>query len=51
MKVGDTVRLKSGSSLMTIESIEGDQVFCVWSNNKNEIERKKFIKDTLELDE
>lgn len=51
MKVGDTVRLKSGSLLMTIESIEGNEVTCVWNNSKNEIERQVFIKDVLVLDD
>ena len=28
--VGDTVQLKSGGPYMTIETITGDEVTCVW---------------------
>lgn len=30
LSVGDVVRIKSGGKTMTIEEIEGSEVFCVW---------------------
>jgi len=45
--VGDTVQLKSGGDVMTVEKIEVDNVFCVWSQDKK-VERDKFVAVTLE---
>jgi uncharacterized protein YodC (DUF2158 family) len=54
-KVGDTVRLKSGGPLMTIESIApypggGLRAFCVWFE-KNEQKRGNFPPEALEADD
>ena len=51
MEEGNTVRLKSGSLLMTIEEINGSDISCVWINDKDEIKRGVFSDKTLELDE
>jgi len=45
--VGDVVQLKSGGDVMTVEKIEGDNVFCVWSHDKK-VERDTFVAATLE---
>ncbi|MBF0169404.1 MAG: DUF2158 domain-containing protein [Alphaproteobacteria bacterium] len=47
--VGDTVRLKSGGPVMTIEKMENDRIFCVWFDSKNELQRNGFHAPTLEL--
>ena len=57
-KPGDLVRLKSGSALMTVESV-GDKwgeptVFCVWSENvrgKQDVMRDSFPPTALEFGE
>jgi uncharacterized protein YodC (DUF2158 family) len=53
LKIGDTVRLKSGGELMTVEGLDTtDQNFvhCVWHDNKKSV-RDTYHKDTLELDD
>ena len=45
--VGDTVRLKSGGSIMTVDNIEGDKVTCVWSV-KGDIKRETFTAASLQ---
>jgi len=30
IKIGDVVRLKSGSEKMTVENVEGEKTFTVW---------------------
>lgn len=47
LTIGDTVVLKSGSSLMTINSIQGDEALCIWSKN-GEIQQHWFNLKTLE---
>jgi len=32
IKVGDTVRLKTGGCAMTVEAIEGWKAVCVWTD-------------------
>jgi uncharacterized protein YodC (DUF2158 family) len=50
MTNGDTVRLKSGSELMTIEEISSNEATCVWMDKNKEIKRETFKLITLELD-
>lgn len=44
--VGDVVQLNSGGEAMTIEEIDGDDVFCVWFEGKR-VERATFVAATL----
>jgi uncharacterized protein YodC (DUF2158 family) len=41
-KPGDTVKLKSGGPLMTIQSITGDEAWCEWFNAKEERQSGSF---------
>jgi len=43
LKVGDVVELKSGSDVMTVKSINGDDVVCVWYDYDN----SKTVTDTF----
>ena len=45
--VGDTVQLKSGGEVMTVEKMEGDTVSCVWMVDKKVV-RDAFVRVTLE---
>jgi uncharacterized protein YodC (DUF2158 family) len=45
-EIGDVVVLKSGGEKMTVEEIDGDQISCLWSENKR-IERACFNAATL----
>ena len=38
---GDTVMLKSGGEVMTVEEIADGQAWCVWHNGKK-VERDSF---------
>lgn len=44
--VGDNVQLKSGGNPMTVDKIDGDDIWCVWSDG-NKIHREKFSRGTL----
>ncbi len=50
-KKGQTVRLKSGGPLMTIDSINGEEATCEWFDSKQEIQIRTFNLHVLELDE
>ena len=50
MKVGDTVRLKSGGPLMTIDAIENEVAWCIWFE-KNKREMSRFQLTSLLLDQ
>jgi uncharacterized protein YodC (DUF2158 family) len=44
--VGDTVRLKSGSPIMTVEAVDHHEgknmVHCVWFDDKKQLQRQTF---------
>jgi uncharacterized protein YodC (DUF2158 family) len=53
-KIGDVVRLKSGSAPKTIEFVgtspQGNPyVACVWEDEKGNNQRSEFHPDTLEI--
>ena len=51
IKVGDEVRLKSGGTPMTVESIDSDgSISCVWWDGKG-YQKFEFSADMLRLDE
>ena len=45
-EAGDTVMLKSGGPVMTVEEVEGTDVYAVWFD-KNQEKRDMFQKATL----
>lgn len=45
-KVGDTVLLKSGGEVMTVEGVAEDLIGCVWFNGEK-VERSSFDPATL----
>jgi uncharacterized protein YodC (DUF2158 family) len=45
--IGDTVRLKSGGAIMTVEKIDGQNVHCVWQR-EGETKRETFAVAILE---
>jgi uncharacterized protein YodC (DUF2158 family) len=45
--VGDTVSLKSGSHLMTVEGVDGETVDCVWAA-KDDFKSRRFSAAELE---
>ncbi|WP_167759852.1 DUF2158 domain-containing protein [Massilia horti] len=46
-EVGDTVQLKSGGDVMTVEKMESETVTCVWMQEKK-VMRDTFVRATLE---
>ena len=48
MEIGATVELSSGGQLMTVESIQGDEVHCVWMG-RGDVKRAKFGKNLLRM--
>ncbi|QSB00287.1 DUF2158 domain-containing protein [Methylomonas sp. EFPC1] len=53
LNIGNTVRLKSGGTLMTVEGFDEkkrDFVVCVWHEKERPF-RESYHQDTLELDD
>ena len=44
--VGDSVQLKTGGQRMTVERIEGDEVWCAWSDGKR-VHKETFVAGAL----
>jgi uncharacterized protein YodC (DUF2158 family) len=47
LRVGDTVRLRSGSPVMTIGSITGDAAHCIWFSREETVCSETFGLDVL----
>ena len=45
---GELVRLRSGGPLMTVSSIKGDQVHCVWTEDRGQPADATFPADVLQ---
>lgn len=50
LKNGDTVRLKSGGPLMTVDYSREERVGCIWFNKYDDLHRHEFPIDLLEFD-
>jgi uncharacterized protein YodC (DUF2158 family) len=48
LKAGDVVVLKSGGQALTVASIEGDTVECVWIGEEGELFREELPAVVLE---
>lgn len=48
MKIGDVVILKSGSEIMTVRCIRGDQINCEWFENE-ELREHDYLIEQLEI--
>ncbi len=48
LKAGDVVVLKSGGQALTVASIEGDMVECVWIGEEGELFREELPSVVLE---
>jgi len=48
-KIGDTVRLKSGGPLMTVDKVSDKGISCTWFKDK-ELEYAAFTPATLKAD-
>lgn len=48
MKIGDIVRMKGSHVLMTVNSIEGTHVNCLWFTEDNELRAGMFHINALE---
>ncbi|WP_281278399.1 YodC family protein [Sulfitobacter sabulilitoris] len=42
---GDRVQIKSGGPIMTVESVDGDSVHCIWFQGKSP--NQSIARDTL----
>ena len=42
LRSGDLVRLRSGGALMTVDTVQGDQVICYWSTGYGETRSGSF---------
>ncbi len=47
MKPGDIVNLKSGGPLMTVNSVKGHEIECVWNDDRGRPGRGMFIDTSL----
>jgi uncharacterized protein YodC (DUF2158 family) len=50
-KAGDTVRLKSGGPLMTVSSVNDQEVCCEWFNDKHQPQLRCFGPALLKKDD
>ncbi|MES2207313.1 MAG: DUF2158 domain-containing protein [Pseudomonadota bacterium] len=47
LKIGDVVKVKSGSKKMTIEKIENEKITCIYASNDGIKHTEIYEKDTL----
>jgi uncharacterized protein YodC (DUF2158 family) len=47
-KVGEVVQLKSGGPKMTVQNIQGNEVWCTWFDEQKKPQRHWFAPEMLE---
>jgi uncharacterized protein YodC (DUF2158 family) len=50
-KAGDTVRFKSGGPLMVVDSVNGEEIYCEWFDDKNNPQGRTFKPHVLVKDD
>ena len=47
MKIGDVVHGRGSGTLMTVESVEGDAIGCVWFDKAHALHRAEYEREKL----
>ncbi|WP_035973773.1 DUF2158 domain-containing protein [Bradyrhizobium sp. WSM471] len=51
IELGSVVRLKSGGPLMTVDSMAGDHVRCVWHDEAKQLQMQPILRSSLVVEQ
>ncbi len=51
IEIGSVVRLKSGGPLMTVDSVAGDHIRCVWHDDAKHLQTQPILRTSLVLEQ